>query len=136
MRSGNGFASIDGMTPNVLLIGSGSITPNLRRVFAAGIDPTVDAPAAPESRAFRDWIAHRIAAADWPAMTDYRQQAPHAVLMHPSDEHLLPLFIAAGASAGPDGRPAAGRRIHQSHTHGDLGMDAYAFGAGDYFTNV
>ncbi|MBL8312283.1 MAG: dioxygenase, partial [Rubrivivax sp.] len=52
-------------------------------------------------------------------------QAPHAVLMHPTDEHLLPFFVAAGAAGA---LPA--RRIHQSLTFGDLGMDAYAFGPG------
>ena len=44
--------------------------------------------------------------------------------MHPSDEHLLPWFIAAGAG----GRDAGARRLHDSVTHGCLGMDAYAFG--------
>ncbi len=109
----------------VLLIGSGSITHNLQRVFAGGLQTPADAPATPESQAFRGWMADRIAAADWPALFDYRRQAPHAVLMHPSDEHLLPLFIAAGASPCGQG----GIRIHDSQTHGELGMDAYAFGA-------
>jgi 4,5-DOPA dioxygenase extradiol len=109
----------------VLVIGSGSITHNLRRVFASGsLHPQPDAPATPESTAFRDWFASRVAAADWPALCDYRAQAPHAVLMHPSDEHLLPFFIAAGA-----GGSGHGERIHASLTFGDLGMDAYAFGA-------
>jgi 4,5-DOPA dioxygenase extradiol len=44
--------------------------------------------------------------------------------MHPTDEHLLPWFIAAGAG----GRDAAPVRIHDSITHGMLGMDIYAFG--------
>ncbi|MBX3636083.1 MAG: dioxygenase [Rubrivivax sp.] len=108
----------------VLIVGSGSITHNLRRVFAAGMRPAAEQPATPESTAFRDWFAERTAAADWPALQDYRRQAPHAVLMHPTDEHLLPFFVAAGA--GGEGAPA--QRIHASLTYGDLGMDAYAFG--------
>jgi 4,5-DOPA dioxygenase extradiol len=44
--------------------------------------------------------------------------------MHPSDEHLLPWYVAAGAG----GRQAAPIRLHSSVTHGCLGMDAYAFG--------
>jgi 4,5-DOPA dioxygenase extradiol len=108
----------------VLIVGSGSITHNLRRVFAGGgLHPVADAPATPESSAFRNWFAQRAAAADWPALCDYRRQAPHAALMHPSDEHLLPFFIAAGAA--PAGQ---GLRVHASLTFGDLGMDAYAFG--------
>jgi 4,5-DOPA dioxygenase extradiol len=109
----------------VLIIGSGSITHNLRRVFASGgLHPQSEAPATPESTAFRDWFAARVQAGDWPALCDYRAQAPHAALMHPTDEHLLPLFIAAGA-----GGESAGQRMHASLTFGDLGMDAYAFGA-------
>jgi 4,5-DOPA dioxygenase extradiol len=108
----------------VLVVGSGSITHNLRRVFAGGLRPDADAPATPESTAFRDWFAESAAAADWDALFDYRRQAPHAVLMHPTDEHLLPFFVAAGAAGR---QPAA--RIHASLTYGDLGMDIYAFGA-------
>ena len=77
-----------------------------------------------ESTAFRDWFRERAEAGDWDALFDYRRQAPHAALMHPSDEHLLPFYVAAGAA----GRQPA-LRLHASVTHGDLGMDAYAFGA-------
>lgn len=107
----------------VLVVGSGSITHNLQRVFSQG-RMVVDRPATPESTAFRQWFESRTEAADWPALFDYRAQAPHAALMHPSDEHLLPFYVAAGAA----GAGAAGRRVHDSLTYGDLGMDAYAFG--------
>jgi 4,5-DOPA dioxygenase extradiol len=114
----------------VLVVGSGSITHNLRRVFAGGLRPDADAPATPESTAFRDWWAERAAAADWRALFDYRRQAPHAELMHPTDEHLLPFFVAAGAGGGAPGERGTAPRIHASLTYGDLGMDAYAFGPG------
>ena len=107
----------------VLIMGSGSITHNLQRVFGGAGPVDIDRPATPESTAFRDWFAARGAAGDWPALLDYRAQAPHAQLMHPSDEHLLPFYVAAGA-----GGTAPARRIHASLTFGDLGMDAYAFG--------
>jgi 4,5-DOPA dioxygenase extradiol len=45
--------------------------------------------------------------------------------MHPTDEHLLPWFVAAGAG----GRDAVPQRLHDSVTFGSLAMDAYAFGA-------
>ena len=109
----------------VLVLGSGSITHNLRRVFGGSGQLAVDAPATAESTAFRDWFAARAAAADWPALLDWEAQAPHAALMHPSSEHLLPFFVAAGAA----GDKAAAARVHASLTFGDLGMDAYAFGA-------
>ena len=109
----------------VLVMGTGSITHNLRLVFGAGGMPPVDAPEMAQSAAFRTWFASRSAAADSAALLDYRRQAPFAALMHPTDEHLLPFFVAAGA-----GGPGAGLRLHDSLTYGCLGMDAYAFGAG------
>jgi 4,5-DOPA dioxygenase extradiol len=107
----------------VLIVGSGSITHNLRRVFAGGGLHPPERPATPESSAFRHWFAERGAAADWPALLDWKARAPHAALMHPSDEHLLPFFVAAGAGGE---QPAL--RIHESLVFGELGMDAYAFG--------
>jgi 4,5-DOPA dioxygenase extradiol len=109
----------------VLVLGTGSITHNLRRLFG-GVHgrPDADAPEIAESAAFRRWFAERSAARDWPALFDYRRQAPHAVDMHPTDDHLLPWLAAAGAG-GPDAAPL---RLHDSVTFGALGMDAYAFG--------
>jgi 4,5-DOPA dioxygenase extradiol len=81
-------------------------------------------PEIAESRAFREWLHARSTDRDWPALFDYRARAPHAVDMHPTDEHLLPWYVAAGAG----GRAAAPQRLHDSVTFGCLGMDAYAFG--------
>ncbi len=106
----------------VLVYGTGSLTHNLRLVFA-GARPALDAPEIAESAAFRSWWAQRCAAADWPALLDYRRQAPFAALMHPTDEHLLPFFVAAGA-----GGNAPAQHLHDSLTYGCLGMDAYGFG--------
>jgi 4,5-DOPA dioxygenase extradiol len=108
----------------VLVLGTGSITHNLRRVFAGGLRANPDQPEIPESAAFRTWMAERAAARDWDALFDYRGRAPHAADMHPTDEHLLPWYAAAGAG-GRDSTPV---RLHDSVTHGSLGMDAYAFG--------
>ena len=109
----------------VLILASGSITHNLRRVFTGGgLHPDKAQPEIAESAAFRRWFADRSAARDWAALLAYRAQAPYAVDMHPTDEHLLPWFVAAGAG----GRDSAPRRIHDTVTMGSLGMDAYAFG--------
>jgi 4,5-DOPA dioxygenase extradiol len=109
----------------VLIVGSGSITHNLRRVFAGGGLHPADGPATPESTAFRDWFAAHGAAGEWDALLAYRSRAQHAALMHPTDEHLLPFYVAGGA-----GGTGAATRIHASLVFGDLGMDAYAFGPG------
>lgn len=108
----------------VLVLGSGSITHNLQRVIAAGMDTRVELPEIAESAAFRDWLHERSSARDWEALLAYRQRAPHALDMHPSDEHLLPWFAAAGAG----GLEHAPVRLHASVVCGSLGMDAYAFG--------
>ena len=103
------------------IIGTGSITHNLR----LGLPRAEPVPEIPASTAFRAWFAERSAARDWPSLLSYRTQAPEAQFMHPTDEHLLPWFIAAGAG-GPEHAPI---RLHASVAGGHLGMDAYAFGA-------
>ena len=108
----------------VLVLGSGSITHNLRRAFAGGLSSPRNVPEVPESTAFRRWFAERSAARDWDALFAYRAKAPHAVDMHPTDEHLLPWYAAAGAG----GRVAVPQRLHDSVEIGCIGMDAYAFG--------
>lgn len=108
----------------VLVLGTGSITHNLRRVFSRGIHAPSTGPEIPESAAFRRWMLDRSTALDWHSLFDYRSLAPHAVDMHPTDEHLLPWFVAAGAG----GREHAPVRLHESVTHGALGMDIYGFG--------
>jgi 4,5-DOPA dioxygenase extradiol len=109
----------------VLVFGTGSITHNLRRAFSGGLHGNRRQPEIPESTAFREWFRARSAALDWDALLAYRQRAPHAVDMHPTDEHLLPWFVAAGAG----GRGQAPVRLHDSVEMGCIGMDAYAFGA-------
>jgi 4,5-DOPA dioxygenase extradiol len=109
----------------VLIMSSGSLTHHLGLVFGAnGPSPAIDSAELPASAAFRNWLLERSAARDWPALLDYRAQAPFAAAMHPSDEHFLPWFIAAGAAGLAD----APQRIHASLTFGSLAMDAYAFG--------
>jgi len=108
----------------VLVLGSGSITHNLRRLFVNGLRPRADQPEAADNAAFRHWIVERAKARDWDALFAYRSKAPHAAEMHPTDEHLLPWYVAAGAG----GRDAVPLRLHDGATMGSLGMDAYAFG--------
>jgi len=103
----------------VLVLGSGSITHNLPRIFATLKKPIAEQREAPEDSGFRQWMASRSAALDWNALFAYRSQAPHGADVHPTDEHLLPWYVAAGAA----GRAGPALRIH------DSGLDAYAFGS-------
>jgi 4,5-DOPA dioxygenase extradiol len=106
----------------VLVIGSGAFTHNLRRFFGSGAQPG-DAEVA-DVAAFRQWVLERSTARDWPALLDYRRQAPEAALQHPTDEHWLPFYVAGGAGGGT----AVPQRVHGSVDHGVLAMDGYAFG--------
>lgn len=108
----------------VLIVGSGSLTHNLRMIYGPGGQPDLGAPETRETAAFRQWVLERCQARDWAALRDYRRQAPHAVLMHPTDEHWLPFYVAAGAG----GTSAVPQRLHASLTYGVLAMDLYAFG--------
>jgi 4,5-DOPA dioxygenase extradiol len=114
-RVGHALASL--REHGVLLIGSGSITHNLRELDWHAGPESVE----PWAKAFRDWMIEKLEANDEAALHDYRQQAPYAVRSHPSDEHLLPLYFARGA--GGDFSIA-----HQGFTMGALGMDIYRFG--------
>lgn len=109
----------------VLILGSGSLTHNLGEIFtSAGLRRRDDA--VPEwVDDFAAWIAEKVAGGDIDALLDYRNRAPFAVENHPTDEHLLPLFVALGA--GGDG--VHGNRLHDSREFGVLAMDAYAFHA-------
>lgn len=113
---GNAIAPLAG--EGVLILGSGSITHNLPRIFATMQKPLAEQREAPEDADFRQWMASRSAALDWEALFAYRSRAPHGVDAHPTDEHLLPWYVAAGAG----GRDGPVIRIH------DSGLDAYAFG--------
>jgi 4,5-DOPA dioxygenase extradiol len=114
-RVGHALASL--REHGVLLIGSGSITHNLRELDWHAGPESVE----PWAQAFRDWMIEKLAANDEAALHDYRAQAPNAVRNHPSDEHLLPLYFA---------RAAGGQFsvAHQGFTMGALGMDIYRFG--------
>jgi 4,5-DOPA dioxygenase extradiol len=106
---------------NVLIIGSGSMTHNLRALdFTAEEDVVTDALAAQ----FVQWMhAQLIDRPNLPALLDYRRQAPGAVHAHHSDEHLLPLFVALGTAS----HDCAAARWHAGYTAGGLAMDVYAF---------
>jgi 4,5-DOPA dioxygenase extradiol len=114
-RVGHALASL--REQGVLLIGSGSITHNLRELDWHAGPESVE----PWAKAFRDWMIEKLAANDETALHDYRQQAPNAVRNHPSDEHLLPLYFARGAGGEFE-------ITHQGFTMGALGMDIYRFG--------
>ncbi len=105
---------------DVLVLGSGSWTHDLGR-FRGQAE---DAPAAPDVTEFAEWMDAALREQRLDDLLDYRARAPHAAQNHPTEEHLLPVFVALGA-AGPH---APARRLHASAMFSMLRMDAYAFG--------
>ena len=103
----------------VLVLGSGGATHNLREFGRHARN----APPPDWVVEFQEWLARTIERGEQDELLDYRKRAPHAARNHPSEEHFLPIFAAAGA-----GEPGvAGRRIHRSYSYGILAMDAYRF---------
>jgi len=108
----------------VLIIGSGSLTHNLYE-FRGG---PIDAPVPSWVSEFDDWIHDKLQSGQGDQLLDYRSLAPYAVRNHPSDEHLLPLFVAMGAAQDDSsGRPIKAERLHSSYEYSVLAMDTYAF---------
>lgn len=106
----------------VLLVGSGSLTHNLRDVFGgrsgrAGV-------AAGYVDAFAHWIRERLQAGDVEAILDYRRRAPDAARAHPTEEHFVGLPFALGAGRLEEGLEILDGGIDD----GFLSMDAYVLG--------
>jgi 4,5-DOPA dioxygenase extradiol len=102
----------------ILIVGSGSATHNLN---AFGYE--YDAAPPVWVQQFDEWLSTTIEAGDWDSLMQYRQLAPYAQENHPTEEHLLPLFVALGAG-GPN---AKGQLLHRSYTYSVFSMAAYAF---------
>jgi 4,5-DOPA dioxygenase extradiol len=102
---------------NILVIGSGHMTHNLRDWMRGRGE------AAPYAGEFAEWVRERLEAHDLDTLADYRSRSPHGARAHPTDEHFLPLFVALGA-ARENYKP---ERILKSIDAGVLAMDAYVF---------
>jgi 4,5-DOPA dioxygenase extradiol len=104
---------------NVLIIGSGHATHNLRdwmshRGQSEPVQYAVD---------FSRWLQATLSAHDERALVDYRDLAPAAARAHPTDEHFLPLFIAYGAAD----EDAAVERVIDGYENGALSRDSFLF---------
>ena len=117
LELGRALAKLRG--EGVLVIGSGSFTHDLSRFRGQPLD----APESADVTAFADWMDGALREGRSCDLVTYRNKAPNAAKEHPTEEHLLPLFVAMGA-AGPGARA---ERLHASANYGVLRMDAYAF---------
>lgn len=78
----------------VLIVGSGFLTHNLRSFRGDSVTPAW-------ADEFDRWIGDLLARGDHDALLDYRRRAPALRQAHPTEEHLAPILLAAGA-AGTD----------------------------------
>jgi 4,5-DOPA dioxygenase extradiol len=105
----------------VLIIASGGTVHNLRALDWSGRS------AIPEwAAAFDHWLTDQVIAGNISALSDYRALAPNAAIAHPSEDHIMPLFVALGAAAGQAGR-VVGKQLHGSFTFGSLSMSCYGW---------
>jgi 4,5-DOPA dioxygenase extradiol len=106
----------------VLIVGSGNLTHNLMHfglLRGASNPPGYVAD-------FQGWVRNRLAAGDAASLLEYRNLAPGAELAHPTDEHLLPFYVALGA-AGAD---FVAEQVYSGIEYNMMAMDAYAFRSG------
>lgn len=82
----------------VLVLGSGGAVHNLRRLDWSGALPT---PAWATS--FEGWLRERLLARAFDDVVAYRERAPDLALAHPTDDHFVPLLVAAGAASARSG---------------------------------
>jgi len=104
---------------NVLILATGGATHNLRELGRQRGNPEPQ----PWAVEFNEWLADALLSRRTDDVMGYRERAPQAVRNHPTDEHLIPLFVALGAG-DPRGTT---QRLHSSIDSGVISMDAYRF---------
>jgi 4,5-DOPA dioxygenase extradiol len=102
----------------VLVVASGGLTHNLR----AYMRHDGSGRAEPWAQGFADWMEEKAREGALADLLDYRAKAPFGAENHPTDEHLLPFYVALGASA--DGRAEP---LFRDIEYGVIAMDAYRF---------
>lgn len=108
----------------ILIIGSGSMTHNLREFFNG--QPPLNAPAEPYASEFARWVEQAITQGDADALFNYRQHAPHAARAHPTDEHYVTLYFALGAAGWGTADAPAVQYLSREVMYRYLAMDAVA----------
>jgi len=101
----------------VLLVGSGGIVHNLRRVHLDEKQAPVDAWA----REFDGWVDAKLKSLDPNALATYRRDAPHAAESVPTSEHFDPVFFILGAAL-PGDRLAS---LYDGFHYGNLSMRSF-----------
>ena len=111
--------ALDGLRHDgVLILGSGGLVHNLDSLLPEG------SPPANWAQSFDEWLFDRLESRSLQKLFNFTSESELAHLAHPTNEHLMPLFVSMGAGWS-DG---FSRRVHQSFSYGNLSMTSYAFG--------
>jgi 4,5-DOPA dioxygenase extradiol len=78
----------------VLILATGVLVHNLRSVDFGGTTPTPS-----WAREFDAWCEDVLLRKDFDALVQFRVRAPKLGMAHPTEEHFLPLLVAAGAAS-------------------------------------
>lgn len=108
----------------VLLVGSGSMTHNLREFFSGA------ATDVGYVSAFARFVEDAVRRADTDALLHWADHAPQALRAHPTDEHFLPLFFTLGAACWGE-RPLQTEWLSREVVDSLLAMDAFALQRAD-----
>lgn len=100
----------------ILLIGSGSITHNLRELDWHAGPERIE----PWAKAFRDWMIEKLEADDEVALHDYRRAAPMPRVTTPVMSTCCPCFSPAGPAGHFTWRTRAGRWVRWAWIFIDL----------------
>jgi 4,5-DOPA dioxygenase extradiol len=105
----------------VLILGSGNATHNLEELGEYAHD--IDSASPAWVTEFDEWLETKVLSSEVEELFDYRTLSPHGERNHPTEEHLMPLFVAFGAG----GEGCTPRKLHHSFTYGILSMASYSF---------
>jgi 4,5-DOPA dioxygenase extradiol len=101
----------------VLLVGSGGVVHNLRRIHVED----KRAPAEPWAKEFDLWVRDRVRERDLSGLSEYPERAPYAALAVPTTEHFDPQFFVLGAALPGD----LVQTLYEGFHHGSLSMRSY-----------
>jgi 4,5-DOPA dioxygenase extradiol len=105
---------------NIWVVASGNITHNLGDWHVAASNGGQTPAYVPR---FADWVQSQLNTNDVSALLNYRQQSVDGRQAHPSEDHLMPLYVALGAA----GEGARSQAFYRGVSDYVIAMDGYAF---------